>query len=95
MNKKMLFLVYGSPLFIGLALYLSGITYFMLFGANIDAVTPYTIIEQWRDYHDDTRYQKSLTFSLLVGFGIAVVAPLFVLLFAKHGLCCSAQITIN
>lgn len=84
MSKKMLFFACGSPLFIGLALYLAGITYFMLFGANIDAVTPYTIIEQWRDYHDDTRYQKSLTFSLLVGVGIAVVAPFIALLFAKH-----------
>ena len=81
MNKKMLFFACGSPLFIGLALYLAGITYFMLFGANIDAVTPYTIIEQWRDYHDDSRYQKSLTFSLLVGFGIAIVAPLLMMIF--------------
>jgi hypothetical protein len=39
MNKKMSFVACGSPLFIGLALYLAGITYFMLSGVNIDAVT--------------------------------------------------------
>ena len=84
MNKKMLFFACVSPLFIGLALYLAGITYFMLFGANIDTVTPYTIIEQWRDYHDDIHYQKSLTFSLLIGFGITIVAPLTIFIFGNH-----------
>ncbi len=68
------------PLFIILGLYLSGITYFMLFGANIDTVTPYTIIEQWRDYHDDSRYQASLTLALIAGFILPIILPLIAII---------------
>ncbi|MHC5780298.1 type IV secretory system conjugative DNA transfer family protein [Aliivibrio fischeri] len=81
MNKKIVFLLCIPPICIGIALYLSGIIYFMIHSANTEIVTPYTIIEQWIYYSEDMRYQKSLVTALLIGFGIAVIAPTLLFLF--------------
>nr|WP_014343766.1 hypothetical protein [Aliivibrio fischeri]AEY78164.1 Type IV secretion system protein VirD4 [Aliivibrio fischeri] len=53
----------------------------MIHSANTEIVTPYTIIEQWIYYSEDMRYQKSLVTALLIGFGIAVIAPTLLFLF--------------
>ncbi|EJG1885582.1 type IV secretory system conjugative DNA transfer family protein [Vibrio parahaemolyticus] len=82
--KKIIGVALFIPIFAVLGCYLAGCVYFLMNHGNLSEVMPFTFIEHWRYYHDDTTYKKSLNLAAMAGFGIAFLLPPIIVVFANH-----------
>ena len=80
MNKKTIGTLFCVPFLFLIFFYLAGVIYFLLNHASTNTVTPYTFIEQWRFYHSDLQYQKSLNIAAMVSFSISFLIPALIVI---------------
>ncbi|ANC00460.1 type IV secretory system conjugative DNA transfer family protein [Vibrio parahaemolyticus] len=83
-SKKIVGVILVIPILGVLASYLAGCLYFFMHDSDLSQVMPFTFIEQWRYYHDDIAYQKSLNIAAMGGAGVAFIAPLLMVMFAHR-----------
>ncbi|MGI2049911.1 type IV secretory system conjugative DNA transfer family protein [Shewanella oncorhynchi] len=80
MNRQLLGIVIVIPVLSTLFLYLAGTIYFLLNKANLDLVTPWTIIDYWQAHHGIELYQKKLNASLLMSAVLTIGIPSIMIL---------------
>ncbi|EKC5524123.1 TPA: type IV secretory system conjugative DNA transfer family protein [Vibrio parahaemolyticus] len=83
-SKKIVGVILVIPILGVLASYLAGCLYFFMNDSDLSQVMPFTFIEQWRYYHGDIAYQKSLNIAAMGGAGIAFIVPLLMIMFAHR-----------
>ncbi len=75
MRKHIIGIVIATPILTTLFLYLAGTIYFLLNKANVDLVTPLTIIDYWPAHHNIEIYRKKLNISLLISAMMTLGIP--------------------
>lgn len=75
MNRQLVGILIAIPVLSTLFLYLAGTIYFLLNKANLDLVTPMTIIDYWQAHHGIDSYRKKLNVSLLISAVLTIGIP--------------------
>lgn len=80
MNRQLLGVLIAIPVLSTLFLYLAGTIYFLLNKANLDLVTPMTIIDYWQAHSGIESYRKKLNVSLLISAVLTIGLPSLMIL---------------